>query len=97
VIIWIFENRNLRRILGPNRDENGVWRILHNGELHSLYLSPNLVRVIKSRRLRWTSLVARMKEGRCYLKILTGNPTAKRLQEGRGVEGRRILESNLKK
>ena len=48
----VFENRNLRRIFGPKRDENGEWRRLHNEELHSLYRSPNIVRVIKSRKLR---------------------------------------------
>ena len=47
----VFENRILRRIFGPKRDENGEWRRLHNEELHSLYRSPNIVRVIKSRRL----------------------------------------------
>ena len=48
----IFENRVLGRIFGPKRDANGEWRRLHNEELHSLYRSPNIVRVIKSRRLR---------------------------------------------
>ena len=48
----VFENRILRRIFGPKRDANGEWRRLHNEELHSLYLSANIVRVIKSRRLR---------------------------------------------
>jgi hypothetical protein len=48
----IFENRVLRRIFGPKRDEDGSWRKLHNDELHSLYFSPNIVRVIKSRRMR---------------------------------------------
>ena len=56
----VFENRILRRILGPKRDENGEWRRQHNEELHSLYRSPNIVRVIKSRRLRWAGHVARM-------------------------------------
>ena len=60
-------------------DENGEWRILHYEELHSLYCSPNIVRVIKSRRLRWTGHVARMEEGRSAFKILTGKPTGKRL------------------
>ena len=68
----------LRRIFGPNRDENEEWRRLHNEELHSLYLSPNIARVIKSRRLRWAGNVARMEEGRSIFKILTGKPTGKR-------------------
>ena len=54
---------NTRRIFGPKRDENGEWRRLHNEELHNLYRSPNIVRVIKSRRLRWAGHVARMEEG----------------------------------
>ena len=56
----VFENRILRRIFGPKRDENEEWRRLHNEELHSLYRSPNIVRVIKSRRLRWAGHVARI-------------------------------------
>ena len=60
------------------RDENGEWRRLHNEELHSLYRSPNIVRVIKSRRLSWAGHVARMEEGRSAFKILTGKPTGKR-------------------
>ena len=60
----VFENRILRRIFGPKRDENGKWRRLHNEKLHSLYRSPNIVRVIKCRRLRWAGHVARMEEYR---------------------------------
>ena len=56
----VFEYRILRRIFGPKRDEKGECRRLHNEELHSLYRSPNIVRVIKSRRLRWAGPVARM-------------------------------------
>ena len=58
-------------------DENGEWRRLHNEELHSLYRSPNIVRVIKSRRLRWAGHVARMEGGSAF-RILTGKPIGKR-------------------
>ena len=68
----VFENRILRRIFGPKRDENDEWRRLHNEELHSLYRSPNIAKVIKSRRLRWADHVARMEEVRIAFKILTG-------------------------
>jgi hypothetical protein len=54
----------LRRIFGPKREEDGLWRELHNDELHSLYSSPNIVGVIKSRRMRWVGHVARMGQGR---------------------------------
>ena len=60
------------------RVENGKWRRLHNEELHSLYRSPNIVRVIKSRSLKWAGIVARMEEDRSAFKILTGKPTGKR-------------------
>jgi hypothetical protein len=56
----VFENRVLRRIFGPKREEDGSWRKLHNDELHNLYSSPNIVTVIKSRRMRWAGHVARV-------------------------------------
>ena len=67
--------------LVANRNENGEWRRLHNEELHSLYRSPNIVRVIKSRRLRCVGHLARMEEGRSAFKILTGKLTAPALPQ----------------
>ena len=68
-----------RGIYGPKRDENGEWRRLHYEELHSLYRSPNIVRVIKNIRLRWAFHVARMKQGKSFFfKILTVKPTERR-------------------
>jgi hypothetical protein len=59
--LGIFENRVLRRIFGPKRDEvTGEWRKLHNEELHGLYSSPSIIRIIKSKRMRWAGHVARM-------------------------------------
>jgi hypothetical protein len=57
----VFENRVLRRIFAPKRDEEtGGWRKLHNEELHNLYSTPSIIRIIKSRRMRWAENVARM-------------------------------------
>ena len=71
----VFENRIPMRIFGPKRDENEEGRRLHNEELHSLYRSHNIVRVIKPSRLRWEGQVTRMEEARSAFKILTGRPT----------------------
>jgi hypothetical protein len=79
----VFENRVLRRIFGPNRDEvPGEWRKLHSGELHTLYSSPDIVRQIKSRKMRWAGHLARMGEGRNVYMVLVGKPYGKR-QPGR--------------
>jgi hypothetical protein len=70
----LFENRVLRRIFGPKREEDRSWRKLHNDELHSLYSSPNIVRVIESKRMRRAGHVARMEEGRGVYGVLVGRP-----------------------
>ena len=75
----MFENMVLRRIFGPRRDEvTGEWRKLHNEELNDLHSSPNIVRVIKSRKLRWTGHVAHMGEERGVYKFLVGKPEGRR-------------------
>jgi hypothetical protein len=75
----MFENRVLRRIFGQKRDEvMGGWRKLHNEELHDLYSSPSIIRIIKSRRMRWTGHVAPMQEKRNVYRLLVGNPEGKR-------------------
>jgi hypothetical protein len=88
----IFENRVLRKIFGPKREEDGSWRKLHNDELHDLCSSPYIVRVIKSRRVRWAGHVARMGEGRGFYRVLVGSPEGKR-PLGRP---RRKWEDNIK-
>jgi hypothetical protein len=73
------ENRVLRRIFGPKRDgATGGWRKLHNEELHNLYSSPSIIRIIKSRRTRWAGHVARMGEKRNVCRLLVGKPEGKR-------------------
>jgi hypothetical protein len=75
----VFENRVLRRIFGPKRDEvTAEWRKLHNGRLHNLYSSPDIVRQIKARRMRWAGHVARMREGRKFYGVLVEKPEGKR-------------------
>jgi hypothetical protein len=68
----------LRRIFGPKMEEDGSWRKLHNDELHSLLSSPNIVMVIKSRRIRWVGHVARMGERRSVHRVLVGRLEGKR-------------------
>ena len=89
----MFENGVLRRIFGPKRDVvTGEPRKLHTEELNDLYCSPNIVRVVKSRRMRWAGHVARMEEGRGVHKVLVGKPDGKR-PLGRP---RRRWEDNIK-
>jgi hypothetical protein len=75
----VFENRVLRRIFGPKWDEvTGDWIKLHNEELRDLYSSPSIIRMIKSRKMRWTGHVARMGETRTAYRLLVGKPEGKR-------------------
>jgi hypothetical protein len=84
----VFENRVMRRIFGPKRDEvTGEWRKLHNGELHKLY-SPLDIRQIKSMKTRWAGHVARMEEGRNVYRVLVGKPEGKNHLKIQGVDGR---------
>jgi hypothetical protein len=77
----VFENRVLRRIFGQKRDEvTGDWRKLHNEELYNLYSSPNINRMIKSRRMRWAGHLSRREEKRSAYRILLGKAEGKRLQ-----------------
>jgi hypothetical protein len=75
----VFENRVLRRIFGPKWDGvTGGWRKLHNEELHNSYSSPSIIRIIKSRRMRWAGHVARMGAKRNVSRLLVGEPKGKR-------------------
>jgi hypothetical protein len=89
----VFENRVLRRIFGPKRDEvTGGWRKLHNEELHGFYSSTSIVRVIKAGRMRWAGHVARMGEVKDAYNILVGRPEGRRPLR----RPRRRWEGNIK-
>jgi hypothetical protein len=89
----VFESRVLRRVFGPKRDEvKGEWRKVHNEELNDLYSLPNIVRVVKSKRIIWAGLVARMEEERGVHRVLVKKPEGKR-PLGRP---RRRWEDNIK-
>jgi hypothetical protein len=84
----VFENRVLRRIFGPKRDEVlGEWRKLHNGELHNLYSSPDIITLFQSRRMRWAGHVARMGDGRNVYRGLIGKPKEQDHLKDQGVDG----------
>jgi hypothetical protein len=94
----VFENRVLRRIFGPERDGvTGEWRRLHNLELCDLYCSPNIVRVIKSRRIGWAGHVARMGNMKCAYRDWWGNMKDIEQLEDLDVDGMNILKHKLKK
>jgi hypothetical protein len=89
----VFENRVLRRIFGPERDKvTGEWRKLHNGELHNLYSSPDIIRQLKSRRMRWAGHVASMGEGRNVYRVSVGKPKERDHLKDQGIDGRMALE-----
>jgi hypothetical protein len=88
----IFENRVLRRIFGPKREEDELWRKFHNDELHNQFSSPNIIRVIKSKRMMRSRHVACLGEGRVICSVLVGRPEGKR-PLGRP---RRRWEDNIK-
>jgi hypothetical protein len=94
----VFENRVLRRIFGPKRDgTTGEWGRLHNEELNDLYSSPNIIRVNKSRKMRWAGHVTRMGEKRGAYRILVGRSEGRNKLGDQGVDGRIIIKCIFKK
>ena len=92
IILQVFENKVLRNIFGPKRDDQtGEWRRLHNAELHDLYVNLDITRIVKSRRLRWAGHVTRMGNERGAWKLLVGKQTRMAQLEGQVGGGRIIL------
>jgi hypothetical protein len=83
------------KIFGPKREEDGSWRKLHNDELHNLYSSPDIVKVIKSRRMRWAGHVARMGRGGVFTGFWLGSPKVRDHWEDLGTDGRITLSWTL--
>ena len=89
----VFENKALIKTFGATRDDiTGKWRKLHNAELYALYSSPNIIRNIKSRRLRWAGHVARMEQSRCAHRIEVGKTWRKDTFREAETDGRIILK-----
>jgi hypothetical protein len=97
----VFEYRMLRKIFGPKREEDGSWRKLHNDELHSLYSSPNIVGMIKSRRRRrrrrWVGHVAHMGRGEMFTGFWLGGPKARDHWKNLSLGGRITIKWTLGK
>jgi hypothetical protein len=91
----VSENTVLRRIFGPKMEEDRSWRKLHNDELHSLYSSPNIVRAIKSRRMRWVGHVACMRKGKGVYRVLVVRPKVRDHWEDLVIGGRITLRWTL--
>jgi hypothetical protein len=91
----VFEKRVLRKIFGPKSEEDGSWSKLYNDELHSLYSSPNIVRVIKSRRMRWAGHVARMGRGELFTGFWLGGPKVRDHWEDLGIGSKITLKWTL--
>jgi hypothetical protein len=84
----VFDNRVLRKIFGPKRDEvTGKWRKLHSGELHNLYSSPGIIRQIKSRRMRWAWVCGTHGRGEKHVEFWWESPKEKDHLKDKGVEG----------
>jgi hypothetical protein len=93
--VGLNENRELRKIFVPKRGEDGSRRKLHNDELHSLYSSPNIVAVIKSRGMRWARRVASMGRGEVFTGFWLGGPKVRDHWEDLGIGGRITLRWTL--
>jgi hypothetical protein len=94
----VFENRVLRRMFGPNRDEvTGEWRKQHNEERNDLYSSPNIIQVIKCGRMRWVVQVARMGARRGAYRVLVWGPEVENYVEDLGIDGRMLLRRVFRK
>jgi hypothetical protein len=91
----VFMIRVSRKIFGPKGKEDESWRQFHNDELHSLYSSPNIVRVIKSRRIRWAGHVARMGRGEVFTGFWLGGPKVRDHWEDLGIRERITLSWTL--
>jgi hypothetical protein len=88
----------LRRIFGPKRDEvTGEWRRIYDEEFNDRYSSANIIRLIKSRRMRWVGYLAHIKDKRCAYRLLVGKPGERDHFEDPGVDGRIILKWIFKK
>jgi hypothetical protein len=81
----VFENKVLSRIFGPKRGDDGSWRKFHNDELHNVYPSPNIVRMIKSKRMRWEGHVARRGRGEVFTGFWLGGPKRRDHWEDLGI------------